>query len=231
MRLDIHDQTGKKVGDVEVASKIFEAAVNPALVAQAIRVRLANANTSTASAKTRAEVRGGGRKPWRQKGTGRARQGSIRSPQWKGGGIVHGPLPIKTELSMPQSMRRLALFSSLTSKHQAQQVMVLDGLDLTLPKTKAVQQVLDALKLDRSVLFVLPEKMLDLERSTRNLQHVKTITARVLHPYDVLQHQMIVFLKSSLPTLESTFLGTATTEAKPVTTRRKATAAAVKEQE
>jgi large subunit ribosomal protein L4 len=205
MNTDVFDQTGKKIGQVTLLDSMFKAVINPSLVSQSIRVRLMNAKLGTASTKTRAEVRGGGRKPWRQKGTGRARQGSIRSPQWNGGGIVHGPRPFKPELSMPRSMRHAALFSALTEKFNRHDVMIIDKIELGQPKAKEMQEILSKLAIDRSVLIVTSGKNDSLERSSRNLGQVKLMAARVLHPYEILQYKKVVFLQDSLALLEETF--------------------------
>jgi large subunit ribosomal protein L4 len=206
MQVDVIDQTGKKVSTVELNSKIFEAPVNLSLIAQAIRVRLTNARAGTANVKVRDEVSGGGRKPWRQKGTGRARQGSIRAPQWRGGGVVHGPRARLFQMVMPKQMRRGALFASLSGKVRDNQLIVLDSLSVDKGKTSAMKAVIDALSVSRSGLIVLPEKSPEIERAARNLSDVKIITARVLHPYEVLKYQHVVLLKDSLPVLEQTFL-------------------------
>ena len=213
MKVDVLDQTGKIIDQVELRSEIFEATINPALVAQAIRVRLTNARTGTASTKTRSMVRGGGRKPWKQKGTGRARQGSIRAPQWRGGGIVHGPHPFKPHLNMPQAMRRAALFSALTDKVLQKSIIIIDQIQLEKPRTNLMSQIIKLIAPGQSTLIVMPAKSDLLEQSTRNIPHVKTLVARVLHPYEVLQHQTVVILKESLPVLEETFLSTRTKEA------------------
>lgn len=206
MKLDVLDQTGKKIDEVVLHPEIFEAPINASLVAQAIRVRMINARSGTAQAQTRAEVRGGGRKPWKQKGTGRARHGSTRSPIWKGGGVSHGPRAHKPSADMPQSMRRAALFSALTDKVNQKQVVVVDGLSLEHPKTKLMAQIINSLPLGKTVLVVMSAKDEQLERAGRNLSQLKMMTARVLHPYEILQYHTIVFLRGSLTTLEETFL-------------------------
>lgn len=206
MNFDVLDQTGKKIDTVTLHTKIFNAVVNPSLVAQAIRVRLHNARTGTAHTKTRDEVSGGGRKPWRQKGTGRARHGSIRSPLWKGGGIAHGPRAGKTALSMPATMRRAALFSALTDKLQQNGVVVVDALNVKDYKTKKFAEILKALPVDRSALIVVDKKDEKLQRAVANLPQVKVMIASVLHPYEVLKYGTVIFTKDSLPVLEKTFI-------------------------
>lgn len=206
MKFDVLDQTGKKTDTITLHKQIFEAVINPALVAQAIRVRLHNARTGTANTKTRDEVRGGGRKPWRQKGTGRARHGSIRSPLWRGGGITHGPRAGRTTLSMPATMRRAALFSALSDKLSQNGVVVVDALKIKNYKTKEFAKILASLPVDRSALIVLPKKDEKLQRAIANLPQVKLMVASVLHPYEVLKYGTVIFTQDSLPVLEKTFL-------------------------
>lgn len=206
MTIDVLDQTGKKLDAITLNKTIFGAPVVPSLIAQAIRVRLINARTGTAHTKTRDEVSGGGRKPWRQKGTGRARHGSTRSPIWRGGGITHGPRFHKPEVSMPTAMRRAALFSALTDKVQNKGVVVLDKLSVKNFKTKEIADVLAALPVDRTILVVLPAKDEKLQRAMANLPQVKVMQASVLHPYEILRYRTVVFLQESLPVLEKTFL-------------------------
>ena len=224
MKLDVLDQTGKKIDEVTLNPAIFGAPVSNALMAQAVRVRLINARAGTASTKDRGDVRGGGRKPWRQKGTGRARHGSTRSPIWSGGGVAHGPHFHKPEKAMPKTMRNAALFSALTDKVNAKNVVIVDSIALDQPKTKQMAAVISALPVGKKVLLVLPESNQDLQRSSRNLPHVKLMPARVLHAYEVLHYQTVVILKDSLTTLEETFLKTA--ETKPAKVEVKAKTAA-----
>ncbi len=240
-KIDVLDQTGKSVEQVELNAAIFDAPINPSLVAQAIRVRLINARTGTAHTKTRAEVSGGGRKPWRQKGTGRARHGSTRSPIWTGGGITFGPRFHKPHATMPTSMRRAALFSSLSDKLQQEKIIVLDNLDLKQSKTKLISDILAKLTIGRSALIVAPTKNEQLIKAARNLDNVKVMVAPVLHPYEVLHYQTVIILKDSLSVLEDTFVTktesskaepqakpAAKTTKKPVATKKSATATKAK---
>lgn len=206
MTIDVLDQTGKKLEAISLNKTIFGAPVVPSLIAQAIRVRLINARTGTANTKTRDEVSGGGRKPWRQKGTGRARHGSTRSPIWKGGGVTHGPRFHKPEVSMPTVMRRAALFSALSDKLQNKGVVILDKLSLKDFKTKEVAAVLAALPVDRTILVVVPAKDEKLQRAVANLPQVKVMQASVLHPYEILKYRTVVMMQDSLPVLEKTFI-------------------------
>jgi large subunit ribosomal protein L4 len=219
MQVDVLDQTGKKVSALSLNETMFGAPANASLVAQAIRVRLANARAGTANTKNRSEVSGGGRKPWRQKGTGRARQGSIRAPQWRGGGIVHGPRAGQVSMSMPVQMRRKALFVSLSDKLRDKQLIVLDGLSLDAAKTRQLKQIIDALPTGKTALLVMPERVDAVARSANNLADVRVTTARVLHAYDIMRSQTVIVLKDSLDVMEKTFLNTSSTapeKAEPV---------------
>jgi large subunit ribosomal protein L4 len=206
MKVTVFNQLGKKASEISLNAAIFDVPANLSLVAQSIRVRLTNARTGTASTKNRREVSGGGRKPWAQKGTGRARQGSIRAPQWRGGGVIHGPRPRILHAVMPKQMRRKALFISLSDKLRSEQLFILDGLDLQQAKTSQLQEIVQALPVDRTVLFVVPEKVEAIDRSARNLPGIKVVNARVLHPYEILKYKSVVILQDSLPIIEQTFL-------------------------
>lgn len=231
MQVDVLNQTGKKVSQIALNEAIFGVPSNAALIAQAIRVRLTNARAGTANTKNRTEVSGGGRKPWRQKGTGRARQGSIRAPQWRGGGVVHGPRAGVASLVMPQQMRRRALFSSLSEKVRQDQLLVLDTLTLEKAKTSQLQEIMNTLPTGKTSLLVLPAGVSEIERSARNLPDIKVTTARVLHAYEVMHYQTVIVLQDSLKVLEETFLNnhkdradhTDTAAAKKTTTASKAT--------
>lgn len=206
MQVDVFNQQGKKVADVSLNEAIFGRPSNAPLVAQAIRVRLTNARLGNAHTQTRAEVRGGGRKPWRQKGTGRARHGSTRSPIWIGGGVALGPRSRTLHLDLPTQMRRAALFSSLSDKVRSEQVLILDALTLSEVKTSKLQEVMTALPVGRTTLLVTASKDEAIIRAARNLGDIKVVMASVLHPYEILKYQTVVFLKDSLATLEETFL-------------------------
>lgn len=206
MKTDVLDQTGKKLDQVELNPTIFNASINPSLVAQSIRVRLINARTGTANTKTRAEVRGGGRKPWRQKGTGRARHGSTRSPIWTGGGTVFGPRAHKPSATMPTAMRRSALFSSLSDKLQNQGLIIIDTISLKQPKTQLVNKIFQALDINSSALIVVPAKDETLVKATRNLPNIKVMVAPTLHPYEILKYKTVIILKDSLSVMEDTFI-------------------------
>src|SRR5512136_1706194 len=183
MEVDVINMEGQKVRTVELPAQIFEAPINIDLMHQAYVRQMANARLGTHSTKTRSEVSGGGKKPWKQKGTGRARQGSTRAAQWVGGGKVHTPKPRDYSLAMPQKMRRAALRSALSVKASEQSIVVLDAVKLAEPKTRLMAQALHKLVGDASTLVVLPRKTLEYDlvvRSANNLPDTKTILASYL---------------------------------------------------
>jgi large subunit ribosomal protein L4 len=187
---------------VELDEAYFEVQPNTAVMHQVVTAQLAARRAGSQSTKTRAEVRGGGAKPWRQKGTGRARQGSIRSPHWRGGGVTHAPKPRSYRQRTPKKMIRLALASALSDRHADGRVVVLDSWGIDTPSTKAAVELLGKLKVDGRVLVVLSRDEADVPvwKSLRNLQHVHVLTAGELNAYDVLVSDWVVFTKDSLPT-------------------------------
>ncbi len=212
MQVPLMNMQGQQVGTVELADAIFAAEINIPVMHQALVRQLANRRLGTHNTKTRSDVSGGGRKPWRQKGTGRARQGSIRAPHWRGGGVVFGPHPRSYEQKMPRKMRRLALRSALSVKAQEQQIVVLDELTLEAPRTRAIAEMLKALDIKRSALLLLPEKNSNVELSARNLPHVKTLRAHYLNVRDLLGYETLVMPQQALAAIES-FLGSDTERA------------------
>jgi large subunit ribosomal protein L4 len=202
--IDIVDATGAKAGSRDLPAEFFEAKVSVPLMHQVVLAGLAGIRAGTHSTKTRGEVSGGGRKPWRQKGTGRARQGSIRSPQWSGGGVAHGPQPHGHELHVNKKMRRGALRSALTDALQSGKLVVLGELAFDAPKTRAAVELLEALDLEGKVLVVLPEPSEDgaPEKSFRNLQRVRIAYAGGLGTYDVLWADRILFTAAALDAIE-----------------------------
>lgn len=209
MKLDVLNMEGKKVSTVELPSKIFEAPINVDLMHQAYVRQMANGRLGTHNTKNRSEVRGGGRKPWRQKGTGRARHGSIRSPQWVGGGKVHTPKPRKYTKDMPKKMRRAALRSALSVKAADDQIVIVDEFRLDEPKTRLMIQVLSNLAEDSSVLILLPEKgnTYDLvQRTISNISDVKMIMANYLNVRDLLGYDVIVMPVGAVDVIAS-YLG------------------------
>ncbi len=195
MNVDVFNMDGKKVDAVELPAEIFEVPVNVDLMHQAYVRQMANARLGTHSTKTRSEVRGGGRKPWRQKGTGRARQGSIRSAQWVGGGKIHTPKPRSYSKKMPRKMRQAALRCALSSKAAAAEVVVLDELTLPETKTRLMAEAIKRLVGDASALILIPEKSDTydvVEISTRNLPEAKTLKVNYLNVRDLLGYDKII---------------------------------------
>jgi large subunit ribosomal protein L4 len=198
----VYDRDGKESGHIELPEAVFNAPINPAVLHQAVRRQQANDRQGTHETKTRGDVSGGGKKPWKQKGTGRARQGSTRAPQWRHGGTVFGPHPRSYEQKMPRKQRRLALKASLSVKAQEGAVRVIEEIALDAPKTRLVADLFAQLGGGVRILFVIPEHDLLLEKSTRNLAGVKTILATNLNPTDVLTADTIVFTRSALSQVE-----------------------------
>ena len=206
MQVSLKNMEGNEVGSVELSDAIFAANINTTVMHQALVRQLANRRLGTHKTKTRSEVRGGGRKPWRQKGTGRARQGTIRAPQWRGGGTVFGPQPRSYHKHMPRKMRRIALRSALSVKAQEEQIVVLDELSMQEPRTRDMAAMLDALEVGRSALLLLTESDDNVELSARNLPNVRILRANYLNVRDLLGYGTIVIPQDVLPVIES-FLG------------------------
>ena len=203
MIIPVKDMAGKQVGELELSEGVFAAPVNKPLMHQALVRQLANARLGTHKTKGRSEVRGGGRKPWRQKGTGRARQGSTRAPNWVGGGTVFGPQPRKYTKALPKKMNQAALRSALSIKVDAGQIVVLDKLQMDAPKTKTMLDALSALGVvDSSVLMVLPEKNAAVQRSANNLSNVKTLLAGYLNIRDLLGYDTVLLDKAAIDHIE-----------------------------
>jgi large subunit ribosomal protein L4 len=203
--LTLTTAAGKASGDVEVDDGYFDVQPNVAVMHQVVTAQLAARRAGTQSTKTRAEVRGGGSKPWRQKGTGRSRQGSIRAPHWRGGGVSHAPKPRSYKQRTPKKMIRLALASALSDRRADGKVMVLDGWGIDAPSTKAAREVLGKLGVDGRVLVVLTRDEADVAvwKSLRNLQDVHVLTAGELNAYDVLVSDWVIFTQASLPAARS----------------------------
>ncbi len=182
----LYNQQGEQIGEIELSDAVFAVPVNEAVMHQAVVAYLANRRVATAKVKIRSEVRGGGRKPWRQKGTGRARHGSIRSPIWRGGGVVFGPTGRQNfKQSLPKKMKRLALKSALSSKVNSGSLLVLDALQMDVPKTKEMIKLLEKLQTGRKVLLVLESPQVNVIKSARNIPVVKTTQAEQLSVYDI----------------------------------------------
>jgi large subunit ribosomal protein L4 len=198
--IDVRTTSGGNSGSVDLDDNIFGIKPNTAVLHQVVTAQLANRRAGTQSTKTRAEVRGGGAKPWRQKGTGRARQGSIRSPQWRGGGVALGPKPRKYTQKTPKKMVRLATRSALSDRAAEGKVVVVDSWGFSEPKTKDAIAALDALSLDGRVLVVLGHEDDVAFRSFRNIGRVHVLAADQLNAYDILCNDWIVFTSETLPT-------------------------------
>ena len=204
-KVDVYDINGKKVSDVELNEKVFGIEPNENVVHEVLLNYLANQRQGTQSTKTRAEVRGGGRKPWRQKGTGRARQGSIRAPQWIKGGIALGPKPRSYRYSVNKKERQLAIKSVLSSKVLENQLKVVDKLELSEIKTKSMVKAFADLKLEGKTLVILPEKNLNVEASTRNIVNAKAILANNINVYDLLKYTNLVLTLDTVKKLEEVY--------------------------
>ena len=204
-KVDVYDIKGKKVSDVELAETIFGIEPNEAIVHSVLVNYLANQRQGTQSTKTRAEVRGGGRKPWRQKGTGRARQGSIRAPQWVKGGIALGPKPRSYKYTVNKKERRLAIKSLLSSKVLEKELTVVDKLELAEIKTKTMVKALADLKVEGKTLIVLPENNKNVLMSARNIEGVKTITLNNINVFDLLKYNNLVLPLETVKKLEEVY--------------------------
>ena len=202
-KVDVYDIKGKKVSDVELAEAIFGIEPNEAIVHSVLVNYLANQRQGTQSTKTRAEVRGGGRKPWRQKGTGRARQGSIRAPQWVKGGIALGPKPRSYKYTVNKKERRLAIKSLLSSKVLEKELTVVDKLELAEIKTKTMVKALADLKVEGKTLIVLPENNKNV--SARNIEGVKTITLNNINVFDLLKYNNLVLPLETVKKIEEVY--------------------------
>jgi large subunit ribosomal protein L4 len=201
MKLALRNRSGETIGDLEVSDAVFGAEINEALLHQAVTTYLANQRQGTASTKNRSAVRGGGRKPWRQKGTGRARQGSIRSPLWRKGGVVFGPQPREYRLSLPRKMRAAALRSALSAKARDQELVVVDDLGVDRPHTRTMRACLEALESPRA-LVVTAVVDPNVHLSVRNLPGSDAVPARDLSAYPVLAHRSLVLTRDAVRVLE-----------------------------
>ncbi len=202
MELDVIDRQGMPVTKVTVADNAFGAEVKTHLLHQMVRMQLANRRRGTASTKTRGEVSGGGRKPWRQKGTGRARQGSTRSPVWRGGGVALGPKPRDYAYALPKKVRRAALACALSLKVQAGLLKVVDRFDISEPKTKQMVGLLRALQVEKPVLILLADDNRNVQLSGRNLPHVTVLRVEGVNIYDLLTHDYLICATDALMKLQ-----------------------------
>ena len=200
----VYNMEGNEVGTMELNDAVFGVEVNEHLVHLAVVRQLANNRQGTQKAKTRSEVSGGGRKPWRQKGTGHARQGSIRAPQWTGGGVVFAPTPRDYEVKMNKKERRAALKSALTSRVQDNKLVVLDELKFDEIKTKAMKNVLTNLKVDKA-LVVMPQLDQNVVLSARNIENVATATTSTINVYDVMKYSTVILTKDAVASIEEVY--------------------------
>jgi len=201
-KVALYNQTGSQVGEIDLADSVFGIEPNNSALYDAIVMQQASQRQGTHDVKNRSEVRGGGRKPWRQKGTGRARQGSIRSPQWKGGGVVFGPTPRKYGYKLNRKVRRLALKSALSTKVQNNELLVLEALSIAAPKTKEMTAVLNSFKADRKVLIVTSEYDQNVALSSRNIPGAKIVDAAGINVLDLVAHDKVIVTKEAIAKVE-----------------------------
>ncbi len=201
----LYDITGKVIGDIELSENVFGQPVNEPVLHQVVVAHLANCRQGTQSAKTRSEVSGGGKKPYRQKGTGRARQGSTRAPQWTHGGVVFAPKPRDYSQKVNAKVRRIALKSALSSKVADSELIVFDALNIEAPKTKEMVKVLKAVEADKA-LIVLADKDETVERAAANIPGVKTTQVGTLNTYEVLKYKKLILTKDSVAKIEEVYV-------------------------
>ncbi len=204
-KIDVYNMEGKKVSDVELNDNVFGIEPNEAIVHSVLVNYLANQRQGTQSTKTRSEVSGGGRKPWRQKGTGRARQGSIRAPQWVKGGIALGPRPRSYKYTVNKKERRLAIRSVLSSKVLENNLVVLDKAEMKEIKTQAMVKTLANLKVEGKTLILLPERNENVQKSARNIKNVKTTLVNTINVYDLLKYNRLVVTRDAVKKLEEVY--------------------------
>ena len=201
----VYDMNGKHVGEVELSEAVFGIEPNVSVMHDVVKNHLANSRQGTQSALTRAEVSGGGKKPWRQKGTGRARQGSTRAPQWTHGGIVFAPKPRDYSYRLNKKVRRLALKSALSAKAQAGEIVVIDEIKMDEIKTKTFQKFLNAVNVERKALVITAEVNETVIKSARNIEGVQTTFANLINVYDILNANQLVLDKAALAKIEEVF--------------------------
>jgi large subunit ribosomal protein L4 len=202
--LAVYDTNHQKVREIELNDRIFDTKVNPSLFYDSVRSHLASQRKGTAATKNRALVRGGGAKPYRQKGTGRARAGTRRSPLWKGGGTIFGPMPKDYSFSLPKKARRVALWSALSLKRQEEKLILLDQFPLEGFKTRQVQEVLKKFKVE-DALIVTDDKNILLERSARNIPGIEVLRYNSLNVFDILNHEHLILLTTAVEKIEGVF--------------------------
>ncbi|MET3699934.1 large subunit ribosomal protein L4 [Bacillus oleivorans] len=201
-KVALYNQSGSQVGEIELSDAVFGIQPNNHVLFEAVMMQRASLRQGTHKVKNRSEVAGGGRKPWRQKGTGRARQGSIRSPQWRGGGIVFGPVPRSYSYKLPKKVRRLAIKSALSSKVQGESILVLESLNLEQPKTKEFANVLKGLAVNRKALVVTDVFNENVALSARNIPGITVVDANGINVLDVLNHDQLIITKAAVEKVE-----------------------------
>ncbi|WLD26319.1 50S ribosomal protein L4 [Clostridioides difficile] len=204
-KLNVLNISGQNVGEIELSDSIFGVEVNGHVLYEVVKNQLANKRQGTQSAKTRAEVRGGGRKPWKQKGTGRARQGSTRSVQWVGGGVAFAPKPRSYKYTLPKKVRRLAMKSALSSKIQNSEVIVLDALNMDAPKTKEFAQILNNINAAKKALVVIADKNDNVIKSARNIEGVQTALVNTMNVYDILKYDSFIITTDAVKKVEEVY--------------------------
>jgi len=206
-KVDVYNIEGEVVDNIELSDSIFGFEINEKVIQLAVLNQLANKRQGNQSTKTKSEVRGGGKKPWRQKGTGRARQGSIRSAQWTGGGVVLGPKPRSYRYSLPKKVKRIALKSALSSKVSENELIVLDNLYFQDIKTKQMINVLKNLKItDNNAVFVLASKDENVQKSARNIKGIETLLVNTLNVYDILKYNKLIITKDAITRVEEVYI-------------------------
>ena len=200
----LYDIKGQNIGDIALSENVFGQPVNTAVMHEVVVAHLANCRQGTQSAKTRSEVSGGGKKPWRQKGTGRARQGSTRSPQWRHGGVVFAPKPRDYTIRVNKKVKRLAMKSALSSKVEENELIVFDALNIEAPKTKEMVKVLKAVDVSKA-LIVLADKDDTVERASANIEGVKTTLVGTLNVYEILKYEKLILTKASVEKIEEVY--------------------------
>jgi large subunit ribosomal protein L4 len=204
--IDLYNMQGEKKGTLTLSEDIFAVEPNMSIMNQALLRHLANRRSGSACTKTRAEVSGGGRKPWRQKGTGRARHGSIRSPLWRGGGVTFGPRPRDYSQQMPKKMRRLAIRCAYSVKVTDKKMVALDELKMENPKTRQFIEMLKKLNIEKSVLFIIEEKNFAVEKSASNIPGVKVVTTEGVNIHDLMKYDRVVMTTSAISKVEEVLI-------------------------
>ena len=203
--VSVYNMEGSEVDKIDLNDKVFAVEVNEHLIHMAVTLQLANKRQGTQKAKTRSEVSGGGKKPWRQKGTGHARQGSIRAPQWKGGGVVFAPSPRSYSFKMNKKEKAGAMKSALTSRVNEDKFLVMDSLKFDEIKTKKMVNALDALKVKKALVILDGEDNANVALSTRNIKNVKAVTANAINVYDILKYETVIITKNAVSKIEEVY--------------------------